>query len=203
MRTYICSSLRPWLAGMYAYFLIINGISLRVQISFHLVFPALRTAREISTARHSEETVAMLIGPPETLRSCSPMLGETTPKNHSAVKKVVPKTDTPLSRGNRRIREIVFQCFRRVRETIARGVRLHLIRVVPIVAMCDSGVLFNTQGTQHTNTANTEHTQSKHTHTQTHRPTQSKHKHRHAHRDPQNSFTKPRLHKAQAHTHTY
>ena len=65
--------------------------------------------------------------------------------------------------------EIVFQCFRRVRETIARGVRLHLIRVVPIVAMCDSGVLFNTQGTQHTNTANTEHTQSKHTHT--HRPT--------------------------------
>ena len=78
-----------------------------------------------------------------------------------------------------------------------------MIRVVPIVAMCDSGVLFNTQGAQHTNTANTEHTQSKHTHTQTHRPTQSKHTHRHAHRDPQNSFTKPRLHKAQAHTHTY
>ena len=76
-----------------------------------------------------------------------------------------------------------------------------MIRVVPIVAMCDSGVLFNTQGAQHTNTANTEHTQSKHTHT--HRPTQSKHTHRHAHRDPQNSFTKPRLHKAQAHTHTY
>ena len=156
-------------------------------------------------ARHSEVTVAMLIGPPETLRSCSPMLGETTPKNHSAVKKVVPKTGTLLSRGNRRIRGNCFQCFRRVRETIARGVRLHLIRVVPIVAMCDSGVLFNTQGAQHTNTANTEHTQSKHTHThtQTHRPTQSKHTHRHAHRDPQNSFTKPRLHKAQAHTHTY
>ena len=45
-------------------------------------------------ARHSEVTVAMLIGPPETLRSCSLMLGETTPKNHSAVKKVVPKTET-------------------------------------------------------------------------------------------------------------
>ena len=45
-------------------------------------------------ARHSEVTVAMLIGPPETLRSCSPMLGETTPKNHSAVKKVVPKIRT-------------------------------------------------------------------------------------------------------------
>ena len=43
-------------------------------------------------ARHSEVTVAMLIGPPEPLRSCSPMLGETTPQNHSAVKKVVPKT---------------------------------------------------------------------------------------------------------------
>ena len=36
-------------------------------------------------ARHSEVTVAMLIGPPETLRSCSPMLGETTPKNHSGI----------------------------------------------------------------------------------------------------------------------
>ena len=45
-------------------------------------------------ARHSEVTVAMLIGPPETLRSCSLMLGETTPKNHSAVKKVVPKIRT-------------------------------------------------------------------------------------------------------------
>ena len=43
--------------------------------------------------RHSEVTVAMLIGPPETLRSCSPMLGETTQKNHSAVKKIVPKTE--------------------------------------------------------------------------------------------------------------
>ena len=97
--------------------------------------------------------------------------------------------------------EIVFQCFRRVRETIARGVRLHLIRVVPIVAMCDSGVLFNTQGTQHTNTANTEHTQSKHTHTQTHRPTQSKH--------TQTGTQRPteQLHKAQASqstgTHTH
>ena len=40
---------RVWLAGTYAYFLIINGISLRVQISFHLVFPALRTARETFT----------------------------------------------------------------------------------------------------------------------------------------------------------
>ena len=40
-----------------------------------------------------------------------------------------------------------------------------MIRVVPIVAMCDSGVLFNTQGTQHTNTANTEHTANTHTHT--------------------------------------
>ena len=45
-------------------------------------------------ARHSEVTVALLIGPPETLRSCWPMLGETTPKNHSAVKKVVPKIKT-------------------------------------------------------------------------------------------------------------
>ena len=49
MRTCICFSLRPWLAGTYAYFLIINGISLRVQISFHLIFPALRTARETFT----------------------------------------------------------------------------------------------------------------------------------------------------------
>ena len=55
-------------------------------------------------ARHSEVTVAMLIGPPETLRSCSPMLGETTPKNHSAVKKVVPKTGILLSRVNNGIR---------------------------------------------------------------------------------------------------
>ena len=113
MRTYICFSLRPWLAGTYAYFLIINGISLRVQFLFHLVFLALRTAREISTARHSEVTVAMLIGPPETLRSCSPMLGETTPKNHSAVKKVVPKTGTLLSRGNRRIRGNCFSVFQK------------------------------------------------------------------------------------------
>ena len=113
MRTYICFSLRPWLAGTYAYFLIINGISLRVQLLFHLVFLALRTAREISTARHSEVTVAMLIGPPETLRSCSPMLGETTPKNHSAVKKVVPKTGTLLSRGNRRIRGNCFSVFQK------------------------------------------------------------------------------------------
>ena len=113
MRTYICFSLRPWLAGTYAYFLIINGISLRVQLLFHLVLPALRTAREISTARHSEVTVAMLIGPPETLRSCSPMLGETTPKNHSAVKKVVPKTGTLLSRGNRRIRGNCFSVFQK------------------------------------------------------------------------------------------
>ena len=51
-------------------------------------------------ARHSEVTVAMLIGPPETLRSCSPMLGETTQKNRSAVKKVVPKIETLLSRVN-------------------------------------------------------------------------------------------------------
>ena len=113
MRTYICFSLRPWLAGTYAYFLIINGISLRVQFLFHLVLLALRTAREISTARHSEVTVAMLIGPPETLRSCSPMLGETTPKNHSAVKKVVPKTGTLLSRGNRRIRGNCFSVFQK------------------------------------------------------------------------------------------
>ena len=80
-----------------------------------------------------------------------------------------------------------------------------MIRVVPIGAMCDSGVLFNTQGTQHTNTANTEHTQSKHTHTQTHRPTQSKHTftdtHTETHRTASQSpgFTKHR----HTHTHTH
>ena len=66
-----------------------------------------------SRARHSEVMVAMLIGPPKTLRSCSPMLGETTPKNHSAVKKVVPKTGTLLSRGNRRIRGNCFSVFQK------------------------------------------------------------------------------------------
>ena len=90
--------------------------------------------------------------------------------------------------------EIVFQCFRRVRETIARGVRLHLIRVVPIVAMCDSGVLFKTQGTQHTNTANTEDTQSKHTHTHTDPQTHTEQTH------TQTRTQRPteQLHKAQA-----
>ena len=124
------------------------------------------------------------------------MLGETTSKNHSAVKKVVPKTGTLLSRGNRRIRGNCFSVFQKsLRDNCSRSATAALRCVIPACSSRHRAHSTQTQQTQSTHKANT------HTDPQTHTEQTHTHTHGHARRDPQNSFTKPRLHKAQAHTH--